>query len=479
MSAALERVAHTVRAWLLVGLTSALVACGGGGGGDGGNSPPETGTLQATVVDEFGTPVQGATVAATINATTRSSTTDAAGVATVTSVGVGSASVQVSLDTFATETVTATINANQTTSINVTLTRNTQAFGGVLTTSVTAPPTEVGKVITIRLRVAVVNATSQAIETLTAADFDLPDCTPTTPDPNTFQSECVRYPDAQLDTPYTVDNATAAAFTTVPASPEQDYAAALTLDQSGSVNSTDPTGARLFSAKAFVQTVDAASGDSVLLSAFADDNETQTALIPTKPLSVYGSFTSDGASYFDELDTLGDQAAGGTPLYRSLFPEATDTNADPAFTAGLIDEVADTAPLLHKAIVLFTDGEDSECGGPNVCRTKRQSVINHATAAGIEIFTIGLSDEVDFEALGELASGTNGIFLFAENAEQLIPLYGSLGSLLSRSLLTYEMEWTIRAPDDNTFVSGRSVLGRLQINASGDPIQVPFIVGIP
>jgi len=481
MGGALARLAQNLRAWLLIGMTSALVACGGGGGGGGDdNSPPDTGTLQATVVDEFDAPVAGATVEATINATTRSDTTDDAGVATVTNVGVGSASVQVSLESFETETVTATITANQTTNINVTLTRNRQAAGGVLTTSVVGTPSSGGTVMTIRLRVVVVNATSQAIETLTAADFDLPDCTPSDPDPNTFQSECVRYPDAQLDTPYTVDNATAAAFTTVPGNPETDYAAALTLDQSGSVNSSDPTGARLFSAKAFVQSVDAASGDSVLLSAFADDNDTQTALIPTKPLSVYGAFTDDGETYFDELDDLASQAAGGTPLYRSLFPEPADNNADPAFTTGLIDEVDDTAPAgLNQAIVLFTDGEDSECGGPNACRFKRQHVIDHANAAGIEIFTIGLSDEVDFEALGELASGTNGIFLFAENAEQLIPLYGSLGSLLSRSLLTYEMEWTIRAPNANTFVSGRSVLGRLQINASGSPIQVPFIVGIP
>ena len=59
------------------------------------------------------------------------------------------------------------------------------------------------------------------------------------------------------------------------------------------------------------------------------------------------------------------QAAGGTPLYRSLFPEPADNNADPAFTTGLIDEVEDTAPAgLNQAIVLFTDGEDSECGGP-------------------------------------------------------------------------------------------------------------------
>jgi hypothetical protein len=84
---------------------------------------------------------------------------------------------------------------------------------------------------------------------------------------------------------------------------------------------------------------------------------------------------------------------------------------------------------------------------------------------------------VDFEALGELARGTNGVFPVRENAEQLIPLYGSLGAA-ERSLLTYQMEWTIRSDTDG-FATGRSVLGRLQINASGSPIQVPFIVGIP
>jgi hypothetical protein len=471
-----------LRSWLVIGTSCVLTACGGGGGGGdgGGNNNPDTGTLAVTVTDEFDAPVAGASIEATSGGTTRTGTTDAAGEATITSIPVGTAAVEVSLATFATHTQNATINANQTTSISVQLQRNTQAAGGVLTTALVSTA-DVGRVATIRLQVVVVSATSEAIENLTDGDFSLADCVLPSPDPNTFQSTCVRDPAAaQADFPYTVDNDIPANWATVPGLPETDYAAALMLDQSGSVNSTDPTGARLFSAKAFVQSVDAASGDAVLLSAFADDNETQTALIPTKPLTVYDPFTTDGASYFDELDTLRDQSAGGTPLYRSLFPEAGDPENDPAFTTGLIDVVDAEAPAgLNKAIVLFTDGEDSECGGVQVCRLKRQRVIDRANAADVEIFTIGLSEDVDFEALGELASGANGVFLFAENAEQLIPLYGSLGSLLSRSLLTYTMEFTVRATDQNTFVSGRSVLGRVQIDANGTPIQVPFIVGIP
>ena len=102
----------------------------------------------------------------------------------------------------------------------------------------------------------------------------------------------------------------------------------------------------------------------------------------------------------------------------------------------------------------------------------------HAIASDVRIFTIGLSNDVDFLALAQLASETGGVFLFAETSEQLIPLYGSLGALLSDSLLTYELEWTI-ASDPGTFQSGNSVLGRIDVSAAGGTIAVPFIVGIP
>jgi hypothetical protein len=40
------------------------------------------------------------------------------------------------------------------------------------------------------------------------------------------------------------------------------------------------------------------------------------------------------------------------------------------------------------------------------------------------------------------------------------------------------MEWTINS-DPGTFVTGNSVLGRVEVTAAGDTIEVPFIVGIP
>ncbi len=102
-----------------------------------------------------------------------------------------------------------------------------------------------------------------------------------------------------------------------------------------------------------------------------------------------------------------------------------------------------------------------------------------ANADSLRVFTIGLSNSVNFEALGDLANQTGGAFLFAENAEQLIPLYGSVGRLLSLSLPTYRLRFTVQAAETNVFVSGNALLGRVAVDAGGTTFEVPFIVGIP
>lgn len=442
---------------------------------------PPTGELEVTVTEEFSTAVPSALVSATVGTATKSATTNSAGVALLTDVPTGSASVSVSRQGFATATASTTITANQKQTLAVTLQRIRKASGGVLTTQVIGAPTDNGRTLTIEVQVVVVDESSNAITGLTSSAFSLPNCVPTVPDPQPFAAECIRYPSPSVDGPYSVDNngvpdSTAA----VPPNPESDFAVSLLMDQSGSVGSTDPTGARLISAKAFVQSVTPASNDQVLLAAFADDNNTQSALIDPKPLKTYPPFLQDGSAYFDELDELRTLTSGGTPLYRVLFPEPTDPLADPTFVKGLIDVVSETAPAgKSKAIAIFTDGDDTECGGPNVCRDKRRRVVDLANSKGISLFTIGLSSDVNFEALGELARDANGVFLFAETADQLIPLYGSLGRLLSGSLATYKIRWTLRSQVDGAFAGGNSVLGRVQVSAAGTPFTVPFIVGIP
>jgi hypothetical protein len=86
---------------------------------------------------------------------------------------------------------------------------------------------------------------------------------------------------------------------------------------------------------------------------------------------------------------------------------------------------------------------------------------------------------VDVAALGELAVQTGGAFLYADSAQQLLPLYGSLGKLLSLSLPTYRLRWTVQAESAQTFKSGHTLLGKVQVSVAGRSFDVPFLVGIP
>jgi hypothetical protein len=276
-------------------------------------------------------------------------------VATVGNLATGSASVEISLDTFQTQTVTATIQANQTTSINVELIRNTQAAGGVFTTNVDRHAVRERQGAYDRAAGRRGRPALASDRYPDAGDFALPDCTPSNPDTNPSASECVRFTETRRLITRIRSRTRAPPRSPLSGSGPCGLRATLMLDQSGSILETDPTNARLFSANAFMETVDAASSDSVLLTAFAADPR---ALIPTTPLWYAGTFTSDGSSYFDALDALGTQAKGGTPLYRGLYPEATDPANESGFTAGLIDYVEANAPAgLRKAIVIFTDGE--------------------------------------------------------------------------------------------------------------------------
>ncbi len=102
-----------------------------------------------------------------------------------------------------------------------------------------------------------------------------------------------------------------------------------------------------------------------------------------------------------------------------------------------------------------------------------------ALAQGVRVFTIGLSSQIDVEALADLSNRTGGAFLYAESAEQLLPLYGTVGRLLSLSLPTYRLRWTVQADSAGAFVSGRALLGRIEVHHGSGTFEVPFIVGIP
>ena len=134
---------------------------------------------------------------------------------------------------------------------------------------------------------------------------------------------------------------------------------------------------------------------------------------------------------------------------------------------------------LAKAIVIFTDGADTSCASLEACRASRLQAIQGANQDQVRLFTIGLSSEVDIVALGELANHTGGALLYADTAEQLLPLYGSVGQLLSLSLPTYRLRYTVRASAPGVFLPGYTLIGRVQVTTGAKTFDVPFIVGIP
>jgi hypothetical protein len=450
--------------FVLVALGLNVAACGGGGGrADGGGSPDpsQMGIVKVTVTDSFGSPVAGASV----EGPTRTTQTDASGATLVVLDAPDTKStLKVSRDGFVYGTVDSTAALGRVNEVVVVLDRVTSPAGASLgTRSGALPSTDgTGSRLSFEIELVLVDGNANPIDGLAPADFALRACTP---DPNNRRVDCVRGAGADDDKAYTPVAATPVSLERVPGGAARPYAAALLLDQSSSIRTTDPTSARLYSAKAFLGSV--GDDDRALLAAFASD---PGALIPTSPLTAYGPFRdrSSASAYYPTLDSLAAMVGGNTPLYTALDALRLSVVGDTALPADLT-----------RAVALFTDGSDTSCGDVSACRKRRAQSIQGAIDSQVRLFTIGLSRGVDVAALGELANQTGGAFLYADSAEQLLPLYGSLGKLMSLSLPTYRLRWTIQADSANTFKSGHTVLGRVQVRSGSSSFDVPFLVGVP
>jgi len=414
--------------------------------------------LKVTVSDTFGSKVAGATV----RGPQGKWSTDSQGVALlIIGPNDSSTSVTVSRDSFVDKSTIANIVAGQMNELPVTLERARSAAGGSLTSRSGFLPVAdaTGQQMTFEIELVVVDGDSRPVETLTIADFTLRSCTP---DPTNDRIDCVQ---GDVDVAYAPVMLTPEASELIPGGAARPYAAAMLLDQSGSILQSDPTGGRLFSAKSFL--IGLGSDDHALLAAFAGG---PGATIPTPPLAVYGQFKdrASAPSYFSTLDSLASLVGGNTPLYESLDALRQQSVSDASLPAGLA-----------KAVLIFTDGADTTCGSLEACRMRREQSIRSANDDQVRLFTIGLSSSVDLVALGELANQTGGALLYADTPEQLLPLYGSVGKLLSLSLPTYRLRWTVQAGSAGVFRSGSTLLGRAQVTVAARTFDVPFIVGIP
>ncbi len=234
--------------------------------------------------------------------------------------------------------------------------------------------------------------------------------------------------------------------------PKEPYSAAVLLDQSSSITDTDPNDSRIQGLKIFFDAL--GSGDEATLSAFASNG-----LLPNDPVTFWGEgFLSQGFKYFGDLDNLSALAGGGTPLFQSILI--------------MIDFTSNNANNSNKAVVVFTDGSDTEGGAAT------DDIVDFAVSTNVNIFTVGLGDQVDISILSEIAAKTGGTVMWTEDARQLVSIYSALGNILRGSQNFYRTRWNVSRSQGN-FGSGNNISTSVEIDFMGVTRTAPFFVEIP
>ncbi len=230
---------------------------------------------------------------------------------------------------------------------------------------------------------------------------------------------------------------------------EQDkgpYSAALLMDQSGSIDGTDPSNARVPAAKAFVDIM--GTGDQVALAQFSGSyfNLERDLLVP---------FSENPDIFHPLLDDLINRNNGSTPLYRAI--------------ASMVNYTQEKAKNSNKAIIVFTDGEDTEGGSVS-------AIVNEANNNDISIYIVGLGSSVNQSVLADIAYDTGGALMFPRDALQLISLYSSLGELLNGNAKFYRTTWKARK-NIGEWQIGEEFLSKITVNLPDNTIvEVPFKV---
>lgn len=228
------------------------------------------------------------------------------------------------------------------------------------------------------------------------------------------------------------------------------YSAGLLFDQSGSIASTDPYDARIVGGKAFVDVM--SDDDESSISVFAGNS----FFYPFN-FNIMTDFTDDKEQLKSIIEDFTGKAGGGTPLYNSIEAE--------------LDYVEANANHSNKAVIVFSDGEDTY--GGNVSQ-----LIEKANDLNIKIYSVGLGNGVDNSILADISLETGGSLMWAEDAPQLIALYSSLGELLNGSAAYYRTQWTAKKLSGD-WISGDELFTNVKVSLpDGTLITLPVKVKV-
>jgi len=221
------------------------------------------------------------------------------------------------------------------------------------------------------------------------------------------------------------------------------YRVLMLMDQSSSIKNNDRQNFRLDAAKIFSGNL--GQGGQAMLWSFPGQHKLINKHSET--------FTADSNLLIKQIDGLLGKEQGGTPLYESQ---------DSALVT-----LANHAENIPKFLLTFTDGESNR-------QKQVEELIYRANELKIPFYNIALKKRAVLLQM-EQAMKTDGLYLQAKEAPQLISFFGNLGNVLNKSASYYKTVWKVK-PYKGLWSNRRQMLHSLKVNLpySSQPIEVPF-----
>ena len=473
--------------WMLV---LVITGCSGGNGSDGDSSnppppepPPPTGgmTLSLTARDAFGTPVPDASIVVLVSSGTGfrelEDVTDADGRLEVPGAFEDAYAIIVTAPELWGASYEPSHPDDDTIDFAVTLHPLSAFTPGVAGLAVTSHSAN-GQRLEFNARLYVIEGRDSSggdFEQWNFASVNVLPCAPDdSNDGETFTADCVEGAGGQ---DFGYQGSTLSKVWVDPGPASDPLSVALLLDQGASLADTDAADRRLLAAKYFQTRLGA--NDQVALAAFATDDlgSGDVALLPSKPVTIYPvdnpSFTTDGSSYFETIDSLASLEGGASPLHAAL--------------GELIDFAAISAPAnSQKAVVVLASDGATDCVTPADCLAAQDELRERSNSSGVAVVTVGLSPAsgtFDRRKLGTLAQSETGAVFWAQDATQVPTVFGRMPEILGGRHGALDVTVRLDSPVAGAFASGNTVVGTLEVVVCPwdctELVQVPFALRVP
>jgi hypothetical protein len=191
-------------------------------------------------------------------------------------------------------------------------------------------------------------------------------------------------------------------------------------------------------------------------------------------LTTYGSFTSDGALFHDDVDALSEEVGNLNPMYAGLdgMLSWTATQA----TAGTAD---------HKTVVLVSGGSswpDDDCVVYWTCpHSSRVAIAEKSRALGIPIVVIGGN-----EPAADIAARSGGSSVVVSDPEQYAVVLRNLQAIVAQRVGFNRVRLVLDAgaiygpQAGRTFERGHTVWASTAVRIASDTwVHIPVVIPIP